>query len=144
MKSTIAMPQRISDVYLKGKQFMTRATVKFLNSVADIPKIVTAQSKDVPNDSGMSIEAAQAILAADGVEITYGDFGLVVQRVDFEEAKKCVAELPPEVRQPFMQSVDEELHKNLKSVKAGKATKKIYDDCYNDLMLWAALQEYTA
>jgi hypothetical protein len=43
-----------------------------------------------------------------------------------------------------MQSVDEELRKNLKIMKAGKAIKEIYDEFYHDLMLWTALQEYTA
>jgi hypothetical protein len=68
----------------------------------------------------------------------------VVQRSDFEEAKKAVAEVSPGDRQPIMQSVDEELRKNLKIMKAGKAIKEIYDEFYHDLMLWTALQEYTA
>ena len=92
----------------------------------------------------MSIEAANAILAADGVEISYGDISLVVQRCDFEEAKKEVAKVPAEDRQPLMQLIDDDLSKNLKIMKAGKAIKEIYDEFYQDLMLWTALQEYAA
>lgn len=94
----------------------------------------------------MSLEAARAELAANGgaVEISYGDFGLLVQRCDFVDARKEVAKVPPEDRQPIMQSVDEELRKNFKIVEAGKATKEIFDAVYADMMIWTALQEYTA
>ncbi len=43
-----------------------------------------------------------------------------------------------------MQSVAEELGKNLKIVEAGKATKEILDAVYADMMIWTALQKYTA
>jgi hypothetical protein len=115
--------------------------VKFLNST-QIPKF-DLDDDDVRNNTGMSWEAARATLAADGaVEISYDDYRLVVERSALEDARKMVAEVSPEKRQLFMQSIDEELHKNFPIIEAGKATKEIYDAVRSDLLLWTAFQEY--
>jgi hypothetical protein len=122
---------------------MTARNVKSLDSVADLPKIDPAQY--VGNDTGMTPEEVQAHFAAVGaVEINYGNFGLVCERADFEKAKQLAAKASAKDRPLLMQSIDEELRKNLKIVEAGKATREIYDMVYADMVLWSAFQEYRA
>jgi hypothetical protein len=115
--------------------------VKYLNST----KIPTKIGEDVRNDTNMSLEAVQAHFAAVGsVEISYGDIVLEVEPRALEDCKKVVAAMSVEERAHVMQSVDKALRKNAKAVEGNKAAKKVYDDFHGDLLLWTALQEYTA
>jgi hypothetical protein len=68
----------------------------------------------------------------------------VCERADFEKAKQLAAKASAKDRPLLMQSIDEELRKNLKIVEAGKATREIYDMVYADMVLWSAFQEYRA
>lgn len=119
--------------------------IKFLNSAADLPTF--GKDQLMRNDSEMSEEVARGKLA-DGVEISYGDCTMIVERRALEDARKDVAEASPEERQLAMRSIQKALRKNLKiaeaEAKIRKATKELMDTCHSDIVLWAALQEYTS
>jgi hypothetical protein len=99
---------------------------------------------DVRNDSGLPVNEVMAALKADGVEITYGDMTMLVERVALEQARKWVATLSLDERPGVMRSVDRALRGAIRKVSKGTASKKRMDNFHDDLLLWTALREVSA
>lgn len=106
-------------------------------------KFTVDQLRGVRNDATVSPEEVARRLE-NGVDISYGDLGMRVEARQMAQARAYVAELDPEQRRRSMISVTAALARSVPRVLKGRASKKVNDEAYGDLLLWQALKEVAA
>jgi hypothetical protein len=100
----------------------------------------TYDLKNAVNDTGLTFERiTEQFKTGDFVDISYGEFGVKVETKVVEEARDEIKSLSPEERENILASVQHDLERNLKAIKAGKLVKKIMDETMHDLVLWHVL-----
>lgn len=96
----------------------------------------------VRNDSGLTPEqVADRLAPENSVDISYGGFGLRIERHVLEEARQEVRSLTPAQRRRSMASINRALTKGIPKLRSGNFSKGKADLLVQDLILWHALKE---
>ena len=107
-------------------------------------KITPADLDGVTNHSGLTPEQISERLQ-DGVQITYGDFGIIMEKHIVDEVRFRASQYTPDERLRIMLSVEDALKRNIRRMRGGRpVTPEHMHDTAFDLALWHVLKQSTA